>query len=61
MMTSLQKVTLVLAAVVLVFAGVALIEGDFGSAALGVFLATSSVVSTFRIWPSKLLWRKRNH
>lgn len=59
-MALLQKVALVLAALVLVLSGVALIEGEFGSAALGIFLATNSVVMSFRRWPSKLVWRKKN-
>lgn len=60
-MTRLQKVALVLAAVVVVMSGAALIEGDFKSAALGAFLAASSVVMSFRLSPSKLLWRKRSN
>lgn len=59
-MTLLQIVALVLAALCLVFAGVSLIEGELGSAALGVFLAANSVVINFRLWPSKGRWRKRS-
>lgn len=54
-----QKVALVVAAVVLVLSGVALMEGEFEWAALGVFLSVSSVVMNFWVGPSKPLWRSR--
>lgn len=48
-----QNVALVLAAVVLVMSGVALMEREFRSAALGVFLAVSSVAMNFWMGPTK--------
>ena len=44
-----QKVVSVLAAIVLVVSDVVSAEGDFGSAALGVFLAASAVINNFRV------------
>jgi hypothetical protein len=56
-----QKIALLLGGVVLVVSGAALMNGEFGAAALGVFLSASALVSNFRIWPSKSRWKRKNY
>ena len=53
-----QRVTLVLVAACLVFSVLALIRGDFQSAALGVFVSACALITNFRIWPTQPLRRR---
>jgi hypothetical protein len=46
-MKLLQKVALVLVAACLIFSGLALIQGEFGSAALGVFVSACALITNF--------------
>lgn len=46
-MTLLQKVALVFVAACLAFSGVALIQGEFSSAALGVFVSACALFTSF--------------
>lgn len=55
----LQKIALVLAAVALTMSGLALIRGEFHDAALGVFVSAVALMTNFRNWPAKPLWRHR--
>lgn len=56
-MKLLQKVALVGAAATLILSGMALIRGEFHDAAVGVFLAACVLITNFRLWPTKPLWR----
>ena len=42
-----QTVALVLVAACLIFSGLALIQGEFGSAALGVFVSACALITNF--------------
>lgn len=57
-MNFLHKVALVAAAVTLVLSGMALIQGELGEAALGVFVAVCAFL-TSGVWPTKPLWGGR--
>lgn len=46
-MKLLQIIALVLSAACLIFSGFALVQGEFGSAALGVFVAACALVTNF--------------
>jgi hypothetical protein len=57
-MKLLQKVALVAAAATLILSGMALIQGEFHDAALGVFVAACALF-TSGMWQTKPLWRRR--
>lgn len=42
-----QKVALVLVAACLILSGLALVQGEFGSAALGVFVSACALITSF--------------
>jgi hypothetical protein len=46
-MKLLQIIALVLSAACLIFSGLALIQGEFGSAALGVFVSACALITNF--------------
>jgi len=58
-MKLLQIIALVLSAACLIFSGSALIQGELGSAALGVFVAACALITNFgnglldRFWSGK--------
>ncbi len=58
-MKLLQMIALVLAAVTLAMSGLAFIWGEFHDATLGVFVAAVALITNFRHWPTKPLWRHR--
>jgi hypothetical protein len=58
-MKLLQKIALVVAVAALVMSGLALIRGEFHDAALGVFVSAVALITNFRNWPTKPLWRHR--
>jgi hypothetical protein len=58
-MTLLQKIALLLAVVALIMSALALIQGEFRDAALGVFVSAVALATNFRNWPTKPLWRHR--
>lgn len=59
-MKLLQKVLLVLVAACLIVSGVALVQGRFGSAALGLFVSACALTTLLLgIRPTKPFWRHR--
>jgi hypothetical protein len=46
-MKLLQIIALVLSAACLIFSGFALVQGEFGSAALGVFVSACALITNF--------------
>jgi uncharacterized membrane protein YgaE (UPF0421/DUF939 family) len=58
-MNLLQKATLVVVAAALTMSGLALIQGEFSDAAVGVFVSACALFTNFRMWPPKPQWRRR--
>jgi len=57
MRSCVRNVAVVLVAACLILSGIALIQGEFLSAALGVFVSACALVTNFRMWPTKPLER----